>query len=60
MSTRGLEIFSQAFASLQSDLGKHPELEGAQKLNREMGLMLLMGGRLNSIGEMTKWINGFN
>lgn len=49
---------SGAFASMASDLNKHPELHG--HVGVEMGTMLLIGGHLNSKTEMRKWIEGFN
>ena len=48
----------QAFASMASDLGKHPETDGHGAL--ELGMMLLMAGHLSSPHEMRKFINGFN
>ncbi|MFY9457669.1 MAG: hypothetical protein WAP23_01945 [Candidatus Spechtbacterales bacterium] len=41
-----------------SDLGKHPETAG--HLAIELGMMLLMGGHLDSKEEMRKFIEGFN
>jgi hypothetical protein len=47
-----------AFTSMASDLGKHPETEGHSAI--QLGLMMLMGGLLNSPAEMRKFIEGFN
>lgn len=44
---------NQAMPSMGSDLGKHPETQG-------LGMMMLMGGHLNSQSEMRKFIEGFN
>lgn len=45
---------AQAMASLGSDLNKHPETEG------HSGMMLAMGGHLDSPAELRKFIEGFN
>lgn len=47
-----------AYASMGSDLGKHPETAGHAGI--QMGLMLMLGGHLNSVDEMRKFIEGFN
>jgi hypothetical protein len=49
---------SQAFASMVSDLGKHPKT--ANHAGIELGMMLLMGGHLNTPEQMRKFIEGFN
>jgi hypothetical protein len=49
---------AQAFASMGSDLGKHEETRNHSGL--EVGLMLMLGGHLNSAHEMERFINGFN
>ena len=48
----------QAYTSMASDLGKHPETKGHTAI--ELGLMMLMNGHLDSEHEMRKFINGFN
>ncbi len=48
----------QAFASMASDLGKHPETEGHGAI--QLGMMMLMGGHLESAHKMREFINGFN
>lgn len=48
----------QAWASMVSDMRKHPETENHIAL--ELGMMLLMGGHNNSPMEMRKFIEGFN
>lgn len=47
-----------AYGSMVSDLGKHPETAGHSGI--ELGMMMLMGGHLNSAPEMEKFIDGFN
>ena len=47
-----------AFASMASDLNKHPETQ--DHLGIQMGFMLLMTGGLNSTHEMRRFIEGFN
>lgn len=49
----------QAFNSMASDLGKHPETEGARKVCGELGIPMLMAGHLDTPEEMRKFINGF-
>lgn len=50
--------FPQAYASMASDLSKHEETANHGAI--ELGMMLLLGGQLNSQHEMEKFINGFN
>lgn len=47
-----------AFASISSDLGKHPETEGHSAIM--LGLMLMLGGQLSTPEKMRDFINGFN
>lgn len=49
---------SQAWASMASDMSKHPETAKHSAL--ELGMMLLMGGHLNSPVKMREFILGFN
>ena len=49
---------SQAYASMSSDLNKHPETEGHSAIM--LGMMLMMGGHLSTKEEMRKFIEGFN
>ncbi len=49
---------NNAFASMSSDLSKHPETEKHAGIT--LGMMLLMSGKLNTVEEMRKFINGFN
>ena len=49
---------NNAFASMASDLEKHPETSG--HIGIKLGMMQLMGGFLNSPEEMRHYINGFN
>ncbi len=49
---------NQAFASMGSDLRKHPETANHPALT--LGLSLLISGKLNSPDEMRKFIKGFN
>ncbi len=61
--TRAIEYVNagdnqQAFASMASDLGKHPETQGHVGL--ELGMMQLMAGHLDAPDKMRHFINGFN
>ena len=47
-----------AFASMGSDLGKHPET--ANHAGIQLGMGLLMIGDLSSADKMRKFIEGFN
>lgn len=47
-----------AYASMASDLNKHPETEGHAAI--PLGLMMMMSGHLSSEHEMRKFIDGFN
>jgi len=47
-----------AFASMGSDLNKHPETQNHPAC--ELGMMLLVGGFLGTPVEMRKFIEGFN
>jgi hypothetical protein len=49
---------NQAFASMGSDLRKHDETRNHAGI--ELGMMLLMSGRLSSPAEMRTFIEGFN
>jgi hypothetical protein len=49
---------TDAYASMSSDLGKHPETEGHAAIS--LGLMLMMGGHLGTPQKMRDFINGFN
>ncbi len=49
---------SGAFASMTSDLGKHPKTEGHSAIS--LGMMMLMGGHLDTPEKMRKFIEGFN
>lgn len=49
---------NQAFASMASDLDKHPETKG--HIGCKLGISMLMTGHLSTDHEMRKWINGFN
>jgi hypothetical protein len=61
--TRALEYVDQgdasgAFASMASDLGKHPDTQG--HIGIELGMLQLMGGMLSTPHEMRRFIEGFN
>lgn len=61
--TRALEYvesgdMQSAFASMVSDLNKHPETQG--HAGTELGMMLLMSGLLNTAPQMRDFIQGFN
>jgi hypothetical protein len=49
---------SQAFASIASDLSKHPET--VRHAGLEIGSRLLFAGMLSTPEEMRKFIEGFN
>ena len=49
---------TQAFTSMASDLRKHPETANHAGIQLGMGLMII--GKLNSQHEMRKFIEGFN
>lgn len=48
----------EAFTSMMSDIKKHPETE--HHVGIQLGMMLLMGGKLSTDSEMRKFIEGFN
>ena len=50
--------FNQAYTSMASDLGKHPDTAGHAGI--ELGMGLLMIGQLSTVNEMRKFILGFN
>lgn len=61
--TRALEYvdrgdLNNAYASMASDLNKHPETEGHPAI--QLGMMMLMGGHLSRPDEMRRFIEGFN
>lgn len=47
-----------AYASMASDLGKHPETEKHAAIG--LGMAMLMGGQLSTPDKMRKFIEGFN
>lgn len=47
-----------AYASMVSDLNKHPETANHAAI--QLGMMLLMTGRLSSTEDMRAFIEGFN
>lgn len=49
---------SQDFASMISDLRKHPETEKHSGI--ELGIMIMFDNKLDSPEEMRKFIEGFN
>ena len=49
---------ANAWASMASDLRKHPETENHAAL--ELGMMMLMTGQLSTTEKMRKFIEGFN
>lgn len=61
--TRALEYviegnLNEAFASMCSDLGKHPETAGHTGI--QLGVVMTMGGQLGTTDRMRKWIEGFD
>lgn len=49
----------QAFASMSSDLMKHPET-AAHQFTNVLGMSMLMNGMLKTREQMTRWIQGYN
>lgn len=49
---------NQAYASMASDLGKHPETENHAAI--QLGMMMLIAGHLSTPMEMREFIEGFN
>ncbi len=49
---------TDAFTSMASDLGKHPETAGHSGI--ELGMMLLIAGHLKTEPETRRFIEGFN
>ena len=49
---------SSAYASMASDLRKHPETENHTAIS--LGMVLVMGGHLSTSQKMREFINGFN
>jgi hypothetical protein len=49
---------NNAWASMCSDMDKHPETKGHSAIN--LGTMLIMSGGLSTATEMKKFIEGFN
>lgn len=49
---------TNAWASMASDLTKHPETEKHAAI--QLGMMLLMSGQLSTPDKMREFINGFN
>lgn len=50
---------NQAFASMCSDVSKHPETEHHLSTN-QLGMSMLMAGHLSTAVKMMDWINGYN
>lgn len=50
--------FQSAYASMASDLKKHPETENHAAIG--LGMMLMISGHLSSGPDMKKFIEGFN
>lgn len=49
---------NQAFASMTSDLRKHPET--ANHSGAELGMLMIAGGHLSTPQKMREFIKGFN
>jgi hypothetical protein len=47
-----------AYTSMCSDMSKHAETEGHSAIN--LGMILMLGGHLNSQDKMRNFIEGFN
>jgi len=48
----------EGFASMSSDLEKHPETQG--HIGNVMGVMMLLNGQLNTVEAMRDFIEGYN
>jgi len=60
---RALEYIEQgdltnAYASMASDMGKHPDTAKHSAIS--LGLQLMMIGKLNTLDKMRRFIEGFN
>lgn len=51
---------TQAFASMCSDIGKHPETAARHQSTNQLGMSMLMAGHLGTKQQMTDWIQGYN
>lgn len=51
---------NQAFASMTSDIRKHPENAEIHRITGQLGMSLLMAGELSTVEQMSHWINGYN
>lgn len=51
---------TNTIASMISDLGKHPHLEPSARTGAELGMMLAMTGHLETVQQLTEWVEGFN
>lgn len=49
---------TNAYASMSSDMGKHPETAGHPAV--QLGTMLIISGQLSTSEQMRKFINDFN
>ena len=49
---------TQAYTSMASDLGNHPETANHSAI--QLGMMMLMSGCLSTVHEMRQFIMGFN
>jgi len=49
---------TNAIVSMGSDLRKHPETEG--HLGIQLGMVMMMGGKMNTADDARKFIEGFN
>lgn len=50
--------FTNALASMVSDLDKHPGTQG--HIGIALGVMQQMAGRLSAKSDVRKWVEGFN
>jgi hypothetical protein len=51
---------SEAYASMLSDLGKHPDTSSSVETAFMLGTPLSLGGHLSTKEKMEEFINGFN
>ena len=52
------KAIANAFASMVSDLRKHPDTEDHPA--NTLGMQLFIGGHLSTKAEMRRWIEGYN
>jgi len=51
---------ANALTSIVSDLGKHAETRSSVEVISHLGTMEIVNGRLQTVDEMHRWIEGIN